>query len=274
MANPLESLHLEFLRAVLRPLVRFCVRNALTLQHFIDVLKPLFLDAAVEELKRGDQTITASRLTLLTGVHRKDVAKMWARNEEPVRRAPPLLTRVLGQWEQDTRFQTAGGKPRTLALDGGRGSFQDLVKTVSEDINPRSVLEELTRRGLIKSSPHGVRLMRQIHRVGEDPKDRYELLGKNVESLILAGEENLFSPQAEYNVHLRTEYDNVFVEDVPELRRWLMKQSKAFHKKLREYISRRDRDVVGPEKRKGDVAGASVVVSTFSLTSREYEGES
>ena len=269
MADTLTTVKRDFLKATLRPLCKFAVRNRFTLQHIIDLLKVLLIEEGAVAIEKNGEKVTASRLSLLTGVHRKDVAKIFKGNEEPIRKAPPLMTRVIGQWEQDKRFRTSNGQPRTLSLEDDKGGFYDLVRSVTDDINPSTVLNELERSGLIQRSGRGVKLVKQVFRVGTAPQARYDLLANNVETLILAAEENLFEPQKTMNVHFRTEYDNVFVSDLSKIRNWLFEEAKAFHKRAREYISQHDKDFEDSDESDPTKAGAQVVLSSFSFTTKK-----
>lgn len=266
MSTSLTAIKRDFLKAALRPLCKFAIRNRFTLQHIVDLMKVLLVEEAALDIEKSGQKVNASRLTLLTGVHRKDVATIYRGQEEPVRKAPPLVTRIIGQWEQDKRFKTSSGQPRTLLLEGDKGSFRHLVKSVSEDINPSTVLNELERSGLIERTARGVRLIKQIFRVGNAPQARYELLANNVETLICAAEENLFDPQKTFNAHLRTEYDNVYVSEFPAIRSWLLDEAKVFHKKAREFISQYDKDFQTSSEEDSAKAGGRVVLGSFSFT--------
>ena len=60
---------------VLRPLVRPLVHQGVTYPALAAALKRIFLDEARRELQRRGMVATDSALTLLSGVHRRDVRK-------------------------------------------------------------------------------------------------------------------------------------------------------------------------------------------------------
>jgi hypothetical protein len=88
---------------------------------------------------------------VLSGVHRKDVRTL--READPVTAAPQrgisLASQVFARWLTDARYRDRSGKPRTLARSGPGMSFESLARSLSSDIHPRTVLEELIRLGLV-----------------------------------------------------------------------------------------------------------------------------
>lgn len=248
------------IRLMLRPIVRYCLRNAKVLQDFIDVAKLVFMEVAEEEIRKTTDKVNVSRLSVMTGLHRKDVTRIFKEKKEPVRQSPHILTRIIGQWEQDSRFTTKSGSPRILNYEGEQSEFHQLVKIVSKNINPATVLFELERTSAVQKTPRGVKLLGQALILGEDDGKGFELLSRDVTTLMDCVEENLTRTGLSPHMHIRTEYDNVFQEDLPQIQHWLREEGKKFHKRARDYISQFDQDVnSNPEK----TAGARVVVTAF-----------
>ena len=67
------TLALDRVLRVLQPLVRLLLRNGVTYTVFAAALKRVFLDAARQELAGRGMAQTDSALSLLSGVHRRDV---------------------------------------------------------------------------------------------------------------------------------------------------------------------------------------------------------
>jgi Family of unknown function (DUF6502) len=141
---------------VMQPLVRLLVRQGVTYPALAAALKRVFLDAARDELARTGMATTDSALTLLSGVHRRDVRSL-TRGPEALRAAEPttavgLSAEAIGRWLADP---TLGGRrlPRS-----GPGSFDELVQGISRDVRPRAVLDELLRLGAVSESDAGIAL--------------------------------------------------------------------------------------------------------------------
>ncbi|MDF3171194.1 DUF6502 family protein [Pseudomonas sp. ER28] len=147
---------LSALRRFMRPLVRLMLRKGVTYTMFTDLLKEVFVDVAHREFRLNDTAPTDSRISLLTGVHRKDVRRL--RNEGDTARAtlPDNITlgaQLVNVWTNTPPFCSAPGQARALARlasVGGDCSFDALVARVSTDIRGRVVLDEWLRLGVVR----------------------------------------------------------------------------------------------------------------------------
>ena len=136
---------------------------------------------------------------------------------------------------------------------------------MNKDVNHATLLFELERLGVLKRVASGAKLIRGVNYVNKTPGKGIELLARDNDTLVQAVEENLFEAQETRNLHLRTEYDNIFREDIPKIREWLFSQGALFHKRAREYLSKFDKDINPRSEKEG---GGTVVISAFSWTSK------
>lgn len=274
----LDQARSNVLRYMLRPLVRFCLRHAKPIQEFIDVLKVVYVEVALEELQKETSKINVSRLCVVTGVHRHDMNRIFREKRPPIRRAASLLARVVGVWESDKRFCNSSGQPRVLSVDGEDSEFRELVLAVSKTLNPGTVLYGLLRAGSVVHAPRGVRLVKAPVSHRKDPARVYELLARDVESLIEASEYNVRHNPEPRNLHLRTEYNNIFKSDIPKIRNWLINEGRKFHARARKFLAKSDLDLNPDRAARGEAAGYRVVLGAFSLTAEplpiETEGSS
>jgi hypothetical protein len=151
-------------QALLAPLARLLIAHGVTYPQLAQTLKPVFLQAAAAELEATEKARTDSALSLLSGVHRKDIRALLRGHGGAVK--PPgsalsFAAEVTTRWVADRKYLTANGRPRVLALRGARKtdrSFESLVRSVSKDFHPHSVLNELVRLGLAEVNANKVRL--------------------------------------------------------------------------------------------------------------------
>jgi hypothetical protein len=159
--NSQPTLALDRVLRVLQPLVRLLLRNGVTYTVFAAALKRVFLDAARHELAGRGMAQTDSALSLLSGVHRRDVRGL-TRGAVAASAAPPaplgLAAQVVARWMNDPEFLDAHGASRALPKSGGPGSFDALVAGVSCDVRPKAVLEELQRLGVVHEAEAGLLL--------------------------------------------------------------------------------------------------------------------
>ncbi|GAB4036726.1 MAG: DUF6502 family protein [Rubrivivax sp.] len=144
---------------LLRPLVRLLLREGVAYPAFAAALKPVFLEAARAELAARGMAATDSALTLLSGVHRRDVRRLARGAPEPGPLAAPLslAAEVAGRWLGEATWLDADGRPRVLPRSGA-GSFDALVESLSSDVRPRAMLDEMLRLGVVRETPEGIAL--------------------------------------------------------------------------------------------------------------------
>jgi hypothetical protein len=135
---------------LLAPIVRWLLRHGVSFPAFADLLKPLFVEAARAEVQRSGATPSQSALSLLSGVHRKDVRDITESPPaaRPVAR-PTLASQVFTRWLHDHRFRGKNGKARSLTRTGPGRTFETLCRELSNDVHPRTVLDELLRLGQV-----------------------------------------------------------------------------------------------------------------------------
>ncbi|MDP1635270.1 MAG: DUF6502 family protein, partial [Gallionellaceae bacterium] len=63
-------------RHLLRPLVKLLLTHSITFPFLSDLLKSIYVEVATEEFRLQDKPQTDSRISLLSGVHRKDVKNL------------------------------------------------------------------------------------------------------------------------------------------------------------------------------------------------------
>jgi hypothetical protein len=141
-------------RRLLRPLVRLLIQRGVTFPAVADVLRSLYVEVAAHELLTEPRARTDSRISLLTGVHRKEIRRWRSETHEPDA-VPPVITltsQVIARWLRDAEYVDAEGQPRPLPRlprpEGGP-SFEGLVQSVTSDVRPRAVLDDWLNHGIV-----------------------------------------------------------------------------------------------------------------------------
>lgn len=131
------------------------ITRALTYPELGEMLKELYVDACHRYFQLDKKRLTDSRISVLTGLQRKDIRAIRARleNSGTAIASPGAgpVPRVIALWLGRQPFLSKSGAPRVLhrTRDGGQPSFEELVAEVSKDVHPRTVLDELKRQDLI-----------------------------------------------------------------------------------------------------------------------------
>jgi hypothetical protein len=211
------------LRRVLRPLVRVLVARGITYPMLADILKRTYVEVVERDFRLHERPPTASRVSLLSGVHRKDVRRLAATQVDSAKGAPEAVAlgaQLVAAWLTTAQFRDAKGRPRPLARlasQGGARSFEALVASVSKDIRARGVLDEWLRLGVAELDGKDRVVLRTrafVPSRGFDEKAFY--LGHNVHDHLAAAAHNLAgegAPFLERSVH----YDALDPASMPAL---------------------------------------------------------
>ncbi|HXR57964.1 MAG TPA: DUF6502 family protein, partial [Burkholderiales bacterium] len=144
------------LRHLLRPLVRLLTAQAVTYPMLTEFLKQIYVDEAVRHFGLDGEPPSDSRVSLLTGVHRKDVKRLRQSRTEDREAMPEMVAlgaQLAAAWTTRKDLRDARGRPRPLprlASQGGARSFEGLVASISKDIRARPLLDEWLRLGVVR----------------------------------------------------------------------------------------------------------------------------
>ena len=224
---------------LLRPLVRLLVHYNVTFPALSNLLKSIYVDVAEKEFPLNDKPPTDSRITLLTGVHRKDVKRFRQQADEDIEgtRTATLGALLVSRWTGQSLYLDEQGNPRPLARLAKHGhelSFEALVETVSKDIRPRVVLDEWLRLGIVHITSDDRVVLDTLSFVPEDGLDeKAHFLGRNLSDHIAACTHNLTSgadPMLERSVF----YDALTEEDVADLEAYCRAQGVKLIQKINQ----------------------------------------
>ena len=142
------------LRRLLKPLVRLALHFNLPFTALTRLLKAVYVEVAEREFVVDGKEQTDSRISLLTGVHRKDVRRLRREltRSEAIPKTITLGAQLLAIWLSAPAYCDGEGKPLALPrlpMEGTAVSFEQLVSSVSTDIRPRVVLDEWLRLGVV-----------------------------------------------------------------------------------------------------------------------------
>lgn len=254
------------LRQLLKPVLRLCLRHAIKLQEILEEVKLSLLELAQQEMVKLGEQINVSRLSLMTGVHRKDVIRILDQPQN-IKQEENLLSRIIGMWKNSAEFRSISGRPKTLSTKGKNSEFAHLVRSVSRELNPYSVLFELERSAMVERSPGGIKLKAQVYVPKGDYQQSLQLLARDSEDLAEAVLENISENETVKNLHIKTEYDNISPMHLSEIKHWLLKEGDAFHERASRYLASFDKDITpGRSKEEGR---ARISLGSFSLVQKQ-----
>ena len=209
---PEPTLAAEAVAKVLRPLARLAIDHGLQLPAMVDLLKKALVEEAMQtyalEGKEGKKGSSDTRISLLTGVHRKDVRRLRTEAEEAQPTPLPMLPLaavVVARWISDPRFLNTDQTARPLARtpkhrQEGLPDFTMLVAEVSKDVGARAVLDELVRLGAVELQDDGLVRLKSHGFVPKDGlRESFHFLADNVSEHLSAAVHNM-NPHRKSNV--------------------------------------------------------------------------
>jgi len=174
---------LNAFRRVLRPLIRILVRSGVRYDEFLDLIRGVYVETAVRDGLGDGSRPTRARISVSTGVARRDVDR-FIDNEGDVPVVQKSLTRtlmeVLHTWHTDPQFVGPYGIPLELERNTNKGrSFRELVHFINPSIAEADALDELVRlRAVVLSGETHVRVIsRALIPVEEMSQAQLELFG-------------------------------------------------------------------------------------------------
>lgn len=190
---------LEAVARVLMPLARLLIARGVTYQAMAEVLKRVYVLAARTHFSPAGET-TGSRLSLLTGLNRKEIRRLTEGETRPVEidGITSQAAAVHAVWTSQRRFRERNGAPRVLPRHSrdAKPSFDELVRHITTDHRPAALLEELVRLGLVDIDAEGsVALRRQPFLSRASFADRLVPLAENLEDHAEAAVSNVLGQE-------------------------------------------------------------------------------
>ncbi len=241
---------------VLHPLVRLMLTCGITYPYLAELLKGLFVKVADAEFRLDADAPTDSRISLLTGVHRKDVRRLREQQLETDLLMPEVIsigTQLVSLWLE--HFVDADGLPRPLSRlpnADSDASFEQLVASRSKDIRARVVLDEWLRLGIVSVDAQDQVILNTeafIPQVGQE--EQLYFFAHNLHDHAAAATHNLVgdgAPWLERSVY----YDELSSASIAELNAQACQLSAQMLKKLNQSAIRleaRDASDSAPRQR-------------------------
>jgi Family of unknown function (DUF6502) len=173
MVDDLRSVAVRACLAALKPLVRLLLKHGVMHREFVELSKQIYVEVARDDYGIRGRPTNIARMALLTGLDRKEVARVKSQLEEEIGESGPAnpqpgqdrIARVLSGWHQDREFLGEDGKPAVLRLEGPGPSFAALVKRYGGDVPATTILRELKRTGTAHVTDGVVQVLRRNYRL-------------------------------------------------------------------------------------------------------------
>ncbi len=198
---------------LLKPLVRLLLRQGMPFREFSELARRAYVDVATDEFTLPGRKQSVSRVSVLTGINRKDIARLQQKPhplENDSSRQQSRASRVLNGWIRDAQFHNDDGQPAVLPIEGEQASFQELVRLHSGDVPWRAMLDELQRIKLVEQEESGqVILQQQAYTPEGDQQEQLRIFGNAVSDLLTTIDFNLDNSHNQRRFQRSVVYNNI-----------------------------------------------------------------
>jgi hypothetical protein len=248
LTRELKSQFAAALQRLLRPVVRQMIAYGVTFPAFSEIARRLYVEVAEREFALPFKRQTDSRLALITGLSRKEIAQLTRRQRDRAGVAEiedSVVTHVIGRWMAGPPYAAPDGVPRRLRYDPGverTPSFARLVREVAADAPVRAVLDELLRLGSVALTPAGeVELRSEVHIPAAAEHGKLALLGSDPAELFATIAHNIEHP-AEPWLHRKVAYDHIGADALAALQEEARRVGLDFVRRANALLASYDRD--------------------------------
>ena len=181
------------LASLLEPIAVLAVSRGLSFAAVEDLLKAAFVETARRAQPESAGQRIVSRVATATGLTRREVTRLLEapRGLPPPRPSP--ATQVFTRWRADPALRDKRGNVVALRRQGPAPSFEALARSVTQDVHPRSLLDELCRLGLALEDGDDVKLVRDSVVASRGSDRAYGFLAGNVGDHLRAGVANVLA---------------------------------------------------------------------------------
>lgn len=146
-------------RYLLRPVARFLMRHGVTFPEFSEIAKEAYVAVARADHGIQGRPTNNARVAMLTGLSRREVAKVRDRllegNGGAVGSQGNRISQILTAWHADGEFCDEQGQPKVLQASGPSESLSSLLNRYAGDLPHGAIRKEMQQRELIEELNDG-----------------------------------------------------------------------------------------------------------------------
>jgi len=217
------------------------LKCGMTWREFSELSKSVFVSVASDEFGIRGRPTNISRVSILTGISRKEVKKQRELLAEPAVGISPKTTdatRLLSGWHQDPEYLDSKGSPLALVASGANPSFRSLFESYGGDTPEQTLLKELLNADSVAKDSDG-RLVakRRYHMPVKMDAGRIRFFGTNLfdHGTTLC---NNVAGEAEQRLFERFAVDDqVHPDAVDEYRKFLDERGQQFLEEVDDWLA-------------------------------------
>jgi len=238
-----ESVIRSACRRLLRPIAAMILKCGMTWKEFSDLSKSVFVESASRDYGIRGRPTNVSRVSLLTGISRKEVKRQrdLLKAEAPIGgRKTTDATRLLSGWHQDPDYIDASHKPLILQEKGLVPSFEALCSRYGGDVPASTLCKELIKTGSIERMADGqLRAVRSYYQPAVHDDENLRWAMSLIEDLTETMNNNVF-PDGSCVPRFggSAENDRIPASAVPQFHEFLDQRGQALLEEIDDWLTK------------------------------------
>ena len=228
----------------MRPLVRMAIKRGISVNDFYLWLKAIYVEEAEGFTIEGKKQST-SRIALLTGLDRKETARLRKLNQDmgallqQQTKRTNRAVRAINAWQKEALYCDEQGKPKALPLYGDGTSLESLVHQYCGDVTVVTVLGELEQSGLVDLHDDDTVTLKDTSYIPhEDNEELLFLMGQAAHDLLNTSTYNTEQQGKTSRLQLSVAYNRVNPEVIAKLKVLIEADSLELLQKLDRWLDR------------------------------------
>jgi Family of unknown function (DUF6502) len=150
--DPIKQATVVALRRVVDPVMDLMFDAGITVREFNGLARERAVRVAASRVGKEGGRISKSRVAIITGLARSEVAKILIADDLSIDPPPDQhpARKVLAGWYGNGRFLAGNGDPAILPIYGKRRSFERLVTLYSGGTPVRAMLDQLVQNDAVE----------------------------------------------------------------------------------------------------------------------------
>lgn len=231
------------LQTLLTTLAQVAIEEELSYNEFAEIARLAFVRAAKQVLD-GKKRASDSRISIVTGIHRKDVARLREQTGDIFNHEKSKGNRaiaVISAWAREKDYCDAQNQPLPLAYDNKTPSLTTLIKKYSGDMPVRAMCDEMERMGVIVEKGERWHLNVPAYVPNKSREAIFDFLGEDTASLIKTIHHNLNNPPRKRRFQRSVAYDELTPETVELFQAFASERAMDLLKEFDIWLSKREK---------------------------------
>jgi len=244
MENIIHKTLSRALHLIFASLARILLSRGIAYGDVAEILRKSYVEEGFGLLKRRGNRASVSAVSALTGLTRKETARLKELPNDALSESSGRynrVVRVVSAWRNQAAFQKSNGKPAQLELEG-KHSFAELVRRYSGDITSRAMLDILLEAKLVRLHATQVELLRPAYIPEKDISQKLSILGIDVAELVQTIDHNINCSPVDRKFQRKVSIENMDPKYLPAFRKLAEEKSQQLLEELDQWLSQHEAD--------------------------------